>query len=702
MNEVEIPLKLTGIAQAKAELKSLKDQILTATDPQQMSELADKAGLLQQKLVGVNKQIAEFDKGSNIDQVKNSFSGLSESIANLDFSKASKESANLNQTIKALKPEDLTKQFKGFASTIGNLGKSFLSLGKVILANPIFFIATIIIGIVLAITGLLKYFGVLDEIIEKLMIPINALIDGFKWLTDTIGLTSFEAEDNAERIQKANEEIIASSKTRTETVGAMYDFEIEKAKIAGKDTTKLEVNKSKALSNEAKLRRDRQVKELQALNKIANEENADQRKKLKESINAENIAIRQGSRERILILLRETAKKKEEYKKQREDAKKLTEDTAKEEKAEADARAKEAQARYKEKRDALKKEIEEIQKEIAIANKLIIDSGKTQQQREVDDVKLKYTALIAEATKHKQDTTAFLQAQQIEVDAINKTFSDAEIEKQKKLDEEKLANEKRVADGLKAFKESELQKEEELDELIYQSKLTAQQKELEANQYKFDELKAQYERYGKDTTYLIAQQKEEEDKINAKYTLAEIEKAKQVRDTKIQFASDIANGIGAIGEMFIKDQKKLEKFNKAQALVQIGIDTAKAISSLVAMSQANPANAVTGGGAGIAQFASGIVQIITNVAKAKSLLSNPSGTPSGGGGGGGDEPDTSTSVTQATPVLQMFGQGNNLNSQGGTKSVNANQNMVVTAIVSETEITNTQNKISKIQQSAEL
>jgi hypothetical protein len=302
---------------------------------------------------------------------------------------------------------------------------------------------------------------------------------------------------------------------------------------------------------------------------------------------------------------------------------------------------------------------------------------------------------------HRQThSRAWLEKAQLEIDAINKGYADAELEKQKKLDEEKLAREIKVAEGLKTYKEAELLKEEELDEMIYQSGLTAQQKELEANQYKYDELIAQYERYGKDTKDLITQQKEEEDKINAKYTLASIEKAKSERDAKIQFASDIANGIGVIGEMFIKDQKKLEKFNKASALVQIGIDTAKAISSLIAMSQANPANAVTAGGAGIAQFASGIVQILTNVAKAKSLLSNPSGSVSSSGGGGGTE--SSTSVTQATPVVQMFGQGNNLNSQGGTKSANANQNMVVTAVVSESDITNTQTKLSKLQRNAEL
>jgi hypothetical protein len=166
------------------------------------------------------------------------------------------------------------------------------------------------------------------------------------------------------------------------------------------------------------------------------------------------------------------------------------------------------------------------------------------------------------------------------------------------------------------------------------------------------------------------------------------------------FANEIANGITAIGGAFIKDQKKLEKFNKASALIQIGIDTAKAISALTAMSQSNPLNAVTAGGAGIAQFASGIVQIVTNVAKAKALLSNPTSTPSGGGGGGVSE--SSTSVNQATPAIQMFGQGNNLNTSSGNQSVNANQNMVVTAVVSETDITNTQTKISKLQKSAEL
>jgi hypothetical protein len=50
----------------------------------------------------------------------------------------------------------------------------------------------------------------------------------------------------------------------------------------------------------------------------------------------------------------------------------------------------------------------------------------------------------------------------------------------------------------------------------------------------------------------------------------------------------------------------------------------------------------------------------------------------------------------------MFGQGNQLNTTGQPKSVNANQNIVVQAIVSESDITSTQSKINKIKQGSEL
>ena len=155
--------------------------------------------------------------------------------------------------------------------------------------------------------------------------------------------------------------------------------------------------------------------------------------------------------------------------------------------------------------------------------------------------------------------------------------------------------------------------------------------------------------------------------------------------------------------MLIKDQEKLAKFNKASALIQIGIDTAKAISALVANSQANPMNSLTAGAAGIAQFATGIIQIATNVAKAKQILSSPGATPTAGGSGGGASGGGGgTSAATALPqAAQLFGSANTggtMNAGGGSSS----SSMTVTAVVSETQVTSTQQKINRINKSAEL
>lgn len=73
---------------------------------------------------------------------------------------------------------------------------------------------------------------------------------------------------------------------------------------------------------------------------------------------------------------------------------------------------------------------------------------------------------------------------------------------------------------------------------------------------------------------------------------------------------------------------------KAFALASIAIDTGEAIAALTSASEANPANAFTFGGAGIAQYATGIVRILANIAAAKSLLE---GFAEGGYTGHGDK-----------------------------------------------------------------
>ena len=676
MNTVEIPLKLTGISEIKAELKAVKGAIANATDPESMQALAQKAGQLADKLKDVNEQVSVFNAGSKFEAVSNSFGLIQADLASLDFEGAAEKAQVFAKTLGSVGKAEISGALKGLTGVVKTVGGAFVKLGVQILANPIFLLAAVITAIVVGIGVFLNKIGVLDKVLQVLMTPINAIIDGFKQLTDYLGLTQYAAEENANKMAKANDKAAVSSQKRAEKVADSYDLEIAKAKAAGKDTSALEIAKSKALSKEADKRLKDQRAEYAALQKIASKDNLERRKKLREQIDAENKILKDGRKERQLIEIESDAKKET---KEKESTSKSTDNAKNYAKNRLDA--------------------ERSIKDIEIA--LIADDT----ERELATTNEKYRRLIEDVKKNENLTGAekvrltklYNDQKQAELDKAAKTQADADAKRQEQITQKIKENEN-----------AQLQKQEDFEEQMRQLKMTDAQREIDAIQTKYFELIAIAEQYGMDTKVLEEKRAAEIKAINDKVAadtkakaLDEIEKAKQVRDAKIQMVSDYAQSALNLATLVTKDQKKLEQINKASALVQIGIDTAKAISSLVAASQANAANAVTGGLAGVAQFASGILQITTNMVKAKQLLSNPSGTVSGGGGGG-TPPASTTSVTPLTPATQMFGQGNQLNTVGQPQSVSAQQNIVVQAIVSESDITSTQNKIDKIKKGSEL
>jgi hypothetical protein len=218
MNEVVIPLKLSGIAALKAELKDLKNQMADAANPEAFAALADKAGDVQKQINKVNNSINDFKKGSNLDQAKASFDAMGESIMKLDFTKAAKQSANLKQTLGSLTPADLTKGFKGFITTLKNLGGAFVKLGVTILMNPIFLLVAVIVAVVAAVALFLHKIGMLETVLKIAFAPIYIAITLLKELGDWLGITAFAAEDNAARTLAANEKVKKSSEERTAIV----------------------------------------------------------------------------------------------------------------------------------------------------------------------------------------------------------------------------------------------------------------------------------------------------------------------------------------------------------------------------------------------------------------------------------------------------------------------------------------------------
>lgn len=682
MNEVQIPLKLTGIAAIKAELKAVKGAIAEATDPEVMTKLAQKAGELADKLKDVNEQVSVFNTGSKFEAVSNSFGLIQADLASLDFEGAAEKAQTFAKNLGSIGKPEITGAIKGLGGVVKNVGGAFVKLGMQILANPMFLLAAIITGIVVAFVTFLGKIGALDKALNLLMAPVNALIDGFKWLTDEMGLTNFAAEENAKKMAKANEKAAESSKKRAEKVADSYDIEIAKAKAAGKDTTDLEISKSKAITTQADIRLKNAKDEYAYLQKIASKDNLERRKKLREQMEAEKKIIADGRKDRRLLEIADDAEQEAKAKERREKAK-----------SDAKAQAEAAKAYAKNRLDAAR-----TIRDIEIS---LIDNDA---ERDLATLNEKYARLI-EDTKKNENLTG---KEKVELTKLYEQQRIDELTKSAKAQAEVEA--KRQADIAKAIKDNEnaqLQRQEEFEEQMRLLKLTDTEREIDAVQTKYFELIALAEQYGMDTKALEEKRAAEIKAINDKAAkdakdkaLAEIEQDRQVRDAKISMVGDYANALGNLATLVTSDQKKLEKINKASALVQIGIDTAKAISALVAASQANPFNGLSGGAAGIAQFASGILQITTNMVKAKQLLTNPSGNVAGGGSASSGS--SSTSVTPLTPAVQMFGQGNNLNTTGQPQSVSTNQNIVVQAVVSESDITSTQSKINKIKQGSEL
>jgi hypothetical protein len=759
MNEVEIPLKLGGLAAIKAELKELKGAIANATDPADIARLAGRAGELKDQLADANDAVNTFATGSKFEQVGNSLGGIKDSLMSLDFEEASQKAKVFATSLGNLKPADLGKAFGGLTSTIGTIGKAFMSLGTTLMANPIFLIAAVIAAIIAITVVLMQKLGYLDKVVEGVGVAFDAVIEIIKEFGESLGIAAAESEE-FKRMQEANAEANKAMEdsavgviTTVNEVGTAFDLakegviskeealatyneklgdtfgaattlqEAEKLYVAKTEAyiqatmarARAEVFAKKAAEADAKAIMAKTQDQTTALDKTRDFVNRNKKYIAATGLLGQVIVganmLAGNSEETLAAKQKKRVKEKEAgFKKEsnmyEEEAKnalkqamelektnKINIDGQKKKtsnhKKESDARIKAAEAEAKRLHDIAVKENEErIKREdeqFDLMNKLTLSQQEQDKMALMQDYDKKFELAEGNAELEKLLT----EQQKKDLADINKKYAD-EAEKKRKEDDDKIkAEEEKKAAALK-----------QAQDLIFNMNATQEQKDIRALEEKYKE---EQKILGDNAAaQLQLAEKFEADKtaIENKYTLEKIENARKEREAKLTLAADIANGINTVGAAFIKDQKKLEKFNKANALIQIGIDTAKAISSLVAASQSNPFNGVTAGAAGIAQFASGIIQIATNVAKAKTILTS-GGTPSGGGGGGESGGGGANVAQQVPQAAQLFGSANtgNVMSAGGGTS---NSSMTVTAVVSETQITNVQNKITKINKNAEL
>jgi|694.fasta_scaffold25571_5 hypothetical protein len=784
MNEVEIPIKVSGLGAIKAELRELKGEIANATDPAEIARLSMAAGELKDKISDANEAVNVFATGSKFEQVSNGFAGIKDSIMSLDFEEAATKAKTFATTLSTVNPASILKGMGSFVTMLGTLGTAFVKLGVQILMNPLFLIVAAVVAIVVAIGFFLDKIGVLQVAIDYLMIPINAAIDGLKMFGDFLGITNY-AEDEA--AAKRKQEGAAASKRSDTAINetnallaaknrasakAQESFnladdamgrEIALMKAQGKDTTDLERTRLKAsiafqksivaetyatsmqiieknkltlaelyatgerlgdfkaynklLGEQNKIITDNNTKQKAAAKSVLDLENdlkifeqelINDRKKGNADANKDKV---KGSKETTKIVIDHAANELEIKRKNKDQELANMKDGIEKE-----------QAMIVEKYDRQAEDLIKNTKYSA-AEKLKLQAYYDAQEKIENDDKVEANKL--RLAQNERESMAGLIALRLEgmVDGEAKELA-IQADKYKKLRDAAIADTKLTAEQLqekldiynaleiaedakrqKAKDDAAKAKTDAANALYFEITATEQQKEIAA-------LNAKYatEQELANGNQVILQKLQEDHQtaltqIEKDGATKRIEDAAAERDAKLTLANDITKGITDIGGMLIKDQEKLAKFNKASALVQIGIDTAKAISALVAASQSNALNGVTAGAAGIAQFASGIIQIATNIAKAKQLLTAPS-TPvsAGGGGGGGGASGGGNTASMIPQAAQLFGQGNNSStvSAGGVSSSSGGGNMMVTAVVSETQITNVQKKINMINKNAEL
>jgi hypothetical protein len=184
----------------------------------------------------------------------------------------------------------------------------------------------------------------------------------------------------------------------------------------------------------------------------------------------------------------------------------------------------------------------------------------------------------------------------------------------------------------------------------------------------YDEQLRQAERYGFDTTQLLATQQAEVEAMQAKHRADDLAAENELRQQKLDLAVGVLGAMQQLNDAFAgKDkqaQKRAFKRNKALSIATTVIQTAQAIMAQLSV----PQDALTGANfvkAGIAA-ATGAAQIATI---AKSRFNPDSGgeaggdieapASSGGGGGGGG----STAAPPPTLDLSFLGDGASTNLQ---------------------------------------
>jgi len=666
---IEIPIKLGGLAQIKSELRELKGELANATDPEQMQQLAQRAGELQDKLSDANDAVRNFASGSKFEQIGNSFGSMKDSIMSLDFEEASQKATMFGKTLTNLKPTDIGNSIKGLIGVVGQLGKAFVTFGLQLLANPIFLLVAVIVAVVVGLVLLANKLGLIKPILDAMSKAFDFVIQKLKDFADWLGLTNFAEEDKAKKSIESNKKIADSYKAKGDKIATAYDRQIEIAKIEGKNTTQLEIAKQKAIIQTAQLRQKALQQQLKD-NAVSHSLDKDQIQKIQDGLKETKTLIEESTYNVKKIKAQEAsenAKKNEEIAKNNKES---------------------AKQRQQQQQEYAKQRLETA-RQIEDTNIALMDEGVN---KELKANETKYSRLRADNAKNSKLTAE--EKKTIDLQLQQQEFNEKKNIQAKYDEETKLAlvtSEKAKTDEKARLEEEEKKRLEAVAKLKEETGKTEQEKALQKIR---DEYKAKQDLAVGDSVLMAQLEAEKNAKLtetNDKYREQEKAKEKKLQEEKIQAVQGGLNAISSLAEAFAgsskESQKKAFKVQKAVNIANATIDTYKSATSAFA-SAGNP---ILG-----AVFAS--IAVASGLANVKKIAS----TTFEGGGAGASSSGGASSVPTMNPQTSMYSSGNDqANNLSSTNNGMQNQ-PTIKAVVVESEITASQNKMNKIKESATL
>ena len=609
----------------KAQLRELQVQLAnTEPDSDKYVELAQAASELKDKIADAAEAVGT-QAGSAFERVGNSLGLVTGRLTSLDFGGAAEGAKLLAKNISDVKFSDVTDGIKATS-------KSFITLGKALLTNPLFLLTSVIVAIITNFDTLKNVIPGLGAVMEVIGEVVSFITDGVKSLSDAILGTEFIANDALnnsiaardaalKELDKQEKRAVANAKKNGESVTAVEEkYANERIK-----TYQDIIDQAAYLTSQGiKLTQD-QIKGVEEANAALFDIETQQIQKQAE--------------------VAEQARKAEE--KRLADIEKKRDDAAKK----AQERANKIKAQEQEVADAIKASKEEQ-----------FQATLSAEEKELRAVAVKYNQL-----KEKAGANAELQKQlreqelgdlQVISDKYFQQRLDTELANQIKLDEAKLAAEKAYQEALQQLQEetfiatlSEQDKEElaisQKYDKLFELAQGNRDREKEITDLQEAELNIIREKYRKEDQQK-ADEKAKEDKEKAEAKAKEdLEREQSIADAKIaitqQSLGAISTFIGAIAKKDEASQKRAFRAQKAVSIAQATIDTYASANAAFLSTQKNPVSIlfpaapyIAAGGAiaaGIANVATIAKQEFTGGTPTETSENNPPSLDGGGGGG---------------------------------------------------------------------